>query len=628
MATQAASRPVARSIIAIDFPTSSIAFDWTMGVLSALLVCGVLQDGWAHAHGKVDQSFLTPWHAILYSSMALNGIVLGVVAVRNRMRGFSVRMALPYGYWVALIGVVLFALGGLFDLAWHSLFGIETDINALLSPSHLVLAFSATLVFTGPLRSVAFRYDRNTGGWARVGPAVLALGSTLILLAFFMGYAQPIEDGFTTATIQPDTSGAIVASAYASDASGATQTRLQVPANLDAWGIAVSPDGKHISYRAEVPQPGTSQSQPASDIYVANADGSATVRITHSGRHDTQPAWSPDGKQIAYISSPAGTSGDFSLDVVRADGSSHRTLVSGTTTLAAPAWSPDGTHIAYASRNGITDMIAMVPAGGGKSEWLTFTKDGSWPSWGSTGLAYLTGDGSVVVVAADGTHPRTVVSSGADQPSISADGSRIAYLSKGGGGSQVFVASVDGSHKTDISKLSGMDAARPAWAPNGRVFFTAEGRPSPVHTSEGFSLAEAANLLQAVTLAGVLLLIVRRWRTPPGTFTILLPLFALAMATQTDTYYDAIPALVTGLVIDGLLLALKDRARSGVAFYSLAFLLPAVFFALYLVVTIVVGQGTAWTPDMLLGSPLLAGLAGLLVAFCYQPPLPEPRTAP
>jgi hypothetical protein len=44
---------------------SSVAFDWSMGFLAVLLMGGLLLDGWAHAHGEVDQSFLTPWHALL-----------------------------------------------------------------------------------------------------------------------------------------------------------------------------------------------------------------------------------------------------------------------------------------------------------------------------------------------------------------------------------------------------------------------------------------------------------------------------------------------------------------------------------------------------------------------------------
>jgi hypothetical protein len=119
------------------------------------------------------------------------------------------------------------------------------------------------------------------------------------------------------------------------------------------------------------------------------------------------------------------------------------------------------------------------------------------------------------------------------------------------------------------------------------------------------------------------LLVVRRWRAPLGTFTLLLPLFALAMAAQSDAYYDAIPALVTGLVADVALAFGGERLRTGVGFYAFAFCLPALFFALYLVATVQSAGGSAWTADMLLGSPLLAGCAGLLVGFCYRPPLPE-----
>ena len=62
-----------------QIPASSLGFDWLMAVLAALIMAGVIQDGWAHAHGLVDQSFFTPWHAILYGCMALSGIVLAEI---------------------------------------------------------------------------------------------------------------------------------------------------------------------------------------------------------------------------------------------------------------------------------------------------------------------------------------------------------------------------------------------------------------------------------------------------------------------------------------------------------------------------------------------------------------------
>src|SRR5580704_15516383 len=144
-------------------PPTNPAFEWLMGVLAVLLIGGLDLDIWAHSHGRVDQSFFTPWHAVLYGAMALNGIVLGVVAALNVLRkGYPWRRALPVGYGLSLVGVIAFAIGGGLDLAWHTLFGIEEDIEALLSPTHLILATSAALILTGPLRSAALRISGAT----------------------------------------------------------------------------------------------------------------------------------------------------------------------------------------------------------------------------------------------------------------------------------------------------------------------------------------------------------------------------------------------------------------------------------------------------------------------------------
>src|SRR5579864_1584031 len=175
-----------------SYPPSSGVFDWVMAVLAVVLMGGVIQDGWAHSHGLVDQSFLTTWHAILYATMALNGIVLGTIAVVNLRHGYPARYGLPFGYGLSLVGVVLFAIGGAFDLLWHTRYGIETDINALISPSHLWLALSGALIFVGPLRSIASQYGTAIGGWRLTGPAILGALASLTLIGFFTQYAQPI----------------------------------------------------------------------------------------------------------------------------------------------------------------------------------------------------------------------------------------------------------------------------------------------------------------------------------------------------------------------------------------------------------------------------------------------------
>jgi hypothetical protein len=108
-----------------------------MTALAAYFVSGLYLDGWAHTHGKVDQSFFTPWHAVLYSGQLLMVMILVGMLVRNVWRGSALRHALPGGYNLSLAGVLLWFIGGPGDLIWHTLFGIEQSVGALYSPTHL-----------------------------------------------------------------------------------------------------------------------------------------------------------------------------------------------------------------------------------------------------------------------------------------------------------------------------------------------------------------------------------------------------------------------------------------------------------------------------------------------------------
>jgi hypothetical protein len=272
-------------------------------------------------------------------------------------------------------------------------------------------------------------------------------------------------------------------------------------------------------------------------------------------------------------------------------------------------------------------MLAVVNVASGKSRWLSFTRDAALPAWSGRRLYYTTADGALISADPDGSDVRTIASRGGPA-SLSADGKTIVYLAPAGGSEQVFAAASDGSgNARNVSNLSGMDAAHPSLGPDGRIFFSATGRPDPAHSQIAFSLSETANILESVLIAGVLLIALKRWRAPFGTFTFALTVFALAMATQSDQYPDIIPAFATGLIADLTVALFGDRVRRGTGFYALGAMIPALFFALFLITTIVVGaNGTAWSPNLLLGSPLLAGVAGLLVAFCYEPPLPAGRS--
>jgi hypothetical protein len=172
-------------------PPHSIRFDWAMALLSAVFVGGLFLDGWAHTHGRVDQSFFTPWHAVFYAGYAMTASALVASLLRNHARGCPWQLALPVGYGLSGLGALIFAAGGVTDLIWHTIFGIEAGVEALLSPTHLVLALGLGLIASGPVRA-AWRRSEPVLGWAAQGPMLLALTSTLSVLTFFTEYAHPL----------------------------------------------------------------------------------------------------------------------------------------------------------------------------------------------------------------------------------------------------------------------------------------------------------------------------------------------------------------------------------------------------------------------------------------------------
>ena len=614
---------------------SSDRFDWAMGVLSVLLIAGIYQDGWAHNHGKVDETFFTPWHFILYGTMALSGIVLFVVGLRGLgARGVkvtgafapgsraAVRDSIPTGYWSAVLGVVIFIVAGGLDLAWHTIFGIEASLDALVSPTHLALALGAALVCSGPIRSVASRYRQEEGGWLHAGPAILAVTAVLALVGFFTQYVQPIGDDSIASVVAKNDEAGAVYGLYVMNADGSHQERLFPTLDDDAFGPAVSPDGRSVVYRVSV------DGAPESELYIGPVDGSKpAARITRSGRHDTQPAWSPDGKWIAYVSAPAGTSGEFQLDVVRPDGTAQRIILHGVATLNGPAWSPDGRRIAVSARHGIDDQVEVVDASTGAAAWVPGAF-GDWPSWAKDGshLYFSRSDeqgdptsiGVAPVAAGAAGTTGTIVDGGASMSALSPDGDMLAFVRSDRGSVQVFVASADGRDPVDISSLSGMDASRPAWA-NGRIVFAAIGRARASQSDYALALSLSAMLLQAIVVVGSLLMLVRRWRMPFGAMTLTLALFSCALATQNDDYFAIPAAIVAGLLADMFIASRGDGARRAPGLYVLGFGVPFVLTAGY-VVAVAIARGLGWPPNIAIGSPFIAGIAGLLVAFAYDPP--------
>ena len=162
---------------------TSLRIDWILAALSVWLVGGFYIDLWAHSHGRVDDTFFTPWHALLYSGAASFGVVLGAAAIMGRPRSVPIRDTLAPPYRMAFLGSVLFVVAGVLDLAWHTAFGFEVDVEALLSPTHLLLATSGLLMIGGPIRAAGARLLTGVPRtWRTAGPLAIPVAMALAIL--------------------------------------------------------------------------------------------------------------------------------------------------------------------------------------------------------------------------------------------------------------------------------------------------------------------------------------------------------------------------------------------------------------------------------------------------------------
>jgi TolB protein len=145
-----------------------------------------------------------------------------------------------------------------------------------------------------------------------------------------------------------------------------------------------SPDGKRIVFE--------SRRDGDSEIYVINANGSGTKRLTANGVFDGDPAWSPDGKSIAFSSD---RDGNREIYVMNADGANPRRLTNTGGRVsdvlldgldADPAWSPDGRKIAFdTNRDGDYEIYVMNADGSGERNLTDNASLDALPAWSADG---------------------------------------------------------------------------------------------------------------------------------------------------------------------------------------------------------------------------------------------------
>lgn len=167
------------------------------GELLALLVCnlvstiGLAGDIARHLEnpGDLEGDFLSGWHLVLYGGVTAVALWLGVGALR---RGPEFVAAA----WTTTLGFVLLAMGGVIDAIWHAQFGTEVEIEALVSPPHLVVFAGLAFLLASPIVVIWQREARRLG-LAASFIVLASIVSVVLVISLFTGFLSPLASGMS-----------------------------------------------------------------------------------------------------------------------------------------------------------------------------------------------------------------------------------------------------------------------------------------------------------------------------------------------------------------------------------------------------------------------------------------------
>jgi Tol biopolymer transport system component len=206
----------------------------------------------------------------------------------------------------------------------------------------------------------------------------------------------------------------------------------------------------------------------------------------------TEPAWSPDGRKIAFIEQ---RSSEGTLYVINASGSGARSVIAREFDAGWPSWSPDGRRIAFdhstatATDTSLSDLYIVSADGSGLRKVLS---GGSQPAWGPGGkrIAFARpgrlGNDRIQTVSPNGSAVRLVAESRNEcesyiEPTWSPDGEFVAFAATGAGGEcgfSVFIGATRG-FGARVRAIVRDWVEEPAWSPDGKKLALVKYPPVP-----------------------------------------------------------------------------------------------------------------------------------------------------
>lgn len=229
-------------------------------------------------------------------------------------------------------------------------------------------------------------------------------------------------------------------------------------------------------------------SDGTSAIYLMKPDGTDRRCLVDTPGSDLSPAWSPDGRWIAFT---GGTDSSIGIYLVRADGTGPRRLKTVPGLEAEPVWSPDGQRIAYNVESGDDGPFSIhvmsrdgsgstrIVSSGGDIEYVSLH---DWSPDGQTMLVGVDQGGGIELwaVRPDGSDLRELRSAFGDFGSgatFSPDGRRVVFQADLNGGC-IYVSDPNGRQLKRLTKGC-VEGPAPDWSPNGEWIVWAGGGHGP-----------------------------------------------------------------------------------------------------------------------------------------------------